>query len=30
MFPLYYARVDTFNEIEDYYKGKTAPNKGLC
>lgn len=27
MFPLYYARVDTFNEIEDYYKGKTAPNK---
>lgn len=26
-FPLYYARVDTFNEIEDYYKGKTAPNK---
>lgn len=27
LFPLYYARVDTFNEIEDYYKGKTAPNK---
>lgn len=27
MFPLYYARVGTFNEIEDYYKGKTAPNK---
>lgn len=27
MFPLYYARVDTFNEVEDYYKGKTAPNK---
>ena len=27
MFPLYYARVDTFNEIEDYYKGKTASNK---
>lgn len=27
MFPLYYARVDIFNEIEDYYKGKTAPNK---
>lgn len=27
MFPLYYARVNTFNEIEDYYKGKTAPNK---
>ena len=27
MFPLYYARVDTFNEIEDYYTGKTAPNK---
>ena len=27
MFPLYYARVDTFDEIEDYYKGKTAPNK---
>ena len=27
MFPLYYARVDTFSEIEDYYKGKTAPNK---
>lgn len=27
MFPLYYARIDTFNEIEDYYKGKTAPNK---
>ena len=27
MFPLYYTRVDTFNEIEDYYKGKTAPNK---
>lgn len=27
MFPLYYARVDTFNEIEDYYKSKTAPNK---
>lgn len=27
MFPLYYARVDTFNEIEDYYKGKTAPSK---
>ena len=27
MFPLYYARVDTFNEVEDYYRLKTAPNK---
>lgn len=27
MFPLYYARVDTFNEIEDYYRLKTTPNK---
>lgn len=27
LFPLYYARQDTFNEIEDYYKGVTAPNK---
>lgn len=27
MFPLYYTRVDTFNEVEDYYRLKTAPNK---
>lgn len=27
LFPLYYARQDTFNEIEDYYRGVTAPNK---
>lgn len=27
VFPLYYSRVDTVNEIEDYYKSKTAPDK---
>lgn len=27
MFPLYYARQDRFDYIEDYYKGVTAPNK---
>ena len=27
MFPLYYTRVDTVNEIEDYYQAATAPNK---
>ena len=26
MFPLYYARQDTFNNIEDYYKKITSPN----
>ena len=25
--PLYYSRVDSFNEVEDYYKQKTTPNK---
>lgn len=25
-FPLYYARQDTFNNIEDYYKNITSPN----
>lgn len=25
--PLYYSRQDTFNEVEDYYKSKTSPNK---
>lgn len=27
MFPLYYSRMDTINEVEDSYKGMTAPNK---
>lgn len=27
LFPLYYSRQDTFNDIEDYYKSKTSPNK---
>ena len=27
IFNLYYARQDTFNEIEDYYKGVTSPGK---
>lgn len=27
LFPLYYSRIDTINEIEDYYKLKTAANK---
>ena len=27
LLPLYYQRVDTINEIEDYYKSKTAPSK---
>ena len=26
-FPLYYSRNDTFNEVEDYYKQMTTPNK---
>ena len=25
--PLYYSRVDSFNEVEDYYKQITTPNK---
>lgn len=27
MFPFYYMRTDTFNNVEDYYKAVTAPNK---
>lgn len=27
VFPLYYARQDTFNDVEDYYRLLTAPNK---
>lgn len=25
--PLYYSRVDTYNEVEDYYKSFSSPNK---
>ena len=27
IFPLYYTKCDTFNEVEDYYKQMTAPGK---
>ena len=27
MFPLYYSRVDSFNEIEDYYQMATSTGK---
>lgn len=27
MFPLYYTRVDTINEIEDYYQAATSPHR---
>ena len=27
MFPLYYSRIDTINEVEDKYKQMTSPNK---
>lgn len=27
MFPLFYSRVDTINEIEDHYQSMTSPNK---
>lgn len=27
LLPLYYSRQDTFNDIEDYYAGKTSPSK---
>lgn len=27
LLPLYYSRQDTFNDIEDYYRSKTSPNK---
>lgn len=27
MFPIYYSRIDTINEIEDYYQGKSEVNK---
>ena len=27
LLPLYYSRQDTFNEVEDYYRSKTSPNK---
>lgn len=27
LLPLYYSRQDTFNEVEDYYRSRTSPNK---